>query len=187
MASDFPAHAAFTFLNQSRDVFVIADGGGKLRYVSPSAANLFGFKNADILGKPATLFIHPGARPSRDPLFDNEPSIAQLALLCVPTDDDVEKRVLRRARSHLADDHEALGALCGDAVAHVKCQTARRLRHRTTASGAYVPMDCSACFDGELLYIVRRGFASACCRHGVAHMRRCKLLHATTLTPKARR
>ena len=67
MASDFPAHAAFTFLNQSRDVFVIADAGGALRYVSPSAANLFGFKNADILGKPATLFIHPGARlqPSR--------------------------------------------------------------------------------------------------------------------------
>jgi PAS domain-containing protein len=60
MSSDFPAHAAFTFLNQSRDVFVIADAGGALRYVSPSAANLFGFKNADILGKPATLFIHPG-------------------------------------------------------------------------------------------------------------------------------
>ena len=62
MASDFPAHAAFTFLNQSRDVFVIADTSASLRYVSPSAANLFGFKNADILGKPATLFIHPGAR-----------------------------------------------------------------------------------------------------------------------------
>jgi len=45
MAPQFPAHAAFTLLNLSRDVFCIADGGGTLRYVSPSAANLFGFKN----------------------------------------------------------------------------------------------------------------------------------------------
>lgn len=41
----FPPHAAFTLLNQSRAVFVIAGGDGVLRYVSPSASNLFGFKN----------------------------------------------------------------------------------------------------------------------------------------------
>ena len=41
----FPPHAAFTLLNQSREVFVIAGGDGVLRYVSPSASNLFGFKN----------------------------------------------------------------------------------------------------------------------------------------------
>jgi hypothetical protein len=45
MPSAFPPHAAFTLLNQSKDVFVIADTAGVLRFVSPSAANVFGFKN----------------------------------------------------------------------------------------------------------------------------------------------
>lgn len=65
----------------------------------------------DVLGKPATHFIHP-------------------------------------------DDHETLGALCADAVANTCSRDARRLRHRTTVAGGYVPMDSRACFDGELLYIV---------------------------------
>jgi hypothetical protein len=41
----FPPDAAFRLLNQSKHVFVIADTSSVLRYVSPSAANLFGFKN----------------------------------------------------------------------------------------------------------------------------------------------
>lgn len=47
-----------------------------------------------------------------------------------------------------------MGALCGDAVAHVASREATRLRHRTTAAGGFVPMDCRACFDGEFLFIV---------------------------------
>ena len=49
----FPADAAFKLLNQSKDVFVIADATGTLRYVSPSAANLFGFKNGASLSQHA--------------------------------------------------------------------------------------------------------------------------------------
>jgi hypothetical protein len=35
----------------------------------------------------------------------------------------------------------------------VASREATRLRHRTTAAGAYVPMDCRACFDGEFLFL----------------------------------
>jgi hypothetical protein len=44
-APPFPAEASFNLLNKSKDVFVIADTSGTLRFASPSAANLFGFKN----------------------------------------------------------------------------------------------------------------------------------------------
>jgi hypothetical protein len=67
----------------------------------------------DVLGKPATYFIHP-------------------------------------------DDHAALGALCADAVASVTSKLHVRLRHRTTAEGVYVPMECRASFDGEFIFLVRR-------------------------------
>ena len=154
MTTDFPSHAAFTFLNQSREVFVIADAAGTLRYVSPSAANLFGFKNVDVLGKPATHFIHPGAQPC---------ALRRQCFAASVVDADMRRRpraMRRESRADacsplLADDHEALGALCADAVANVSSRDGRRLRHRTTAAGAFVPMDCRACFDGELLYVVR--------------------------------
>jgi hypothetical protein len=44
-APPFPHEASFNLLNKSKDVFVIADTTGTLRFASPSAANLFGFKN----------------------------------------------------------------------------------------------------------------------------------------------
>lgn len=63
----FPPHAAFTLLNQSREVFVIAGGDGVLRYVSPSASNLFGFKNgvSPLPWRPSCSEQRRGRRTSR--------------------------------------------------------------------------------------------------------------------------
>ena len=89
----------------------------------------------DVLVKPASYFIHPGA-PLLRRRTARRCSIANVS----------------RAQ-HCADDHAALGALCGDAVAHVTSREATRLRRRTTAAGGFVAMDCRACFDGEFLYV----------------------------------
>ena len=52
------------------------------------------------------------------------------------------------------EDHAKLGALCAAAVAHVTSKGPVRLRHRTTARGVYVAMDCKASFDSEFIYLV---------------------------------
>ena len=156
----FPPEAAFRLLNQSREVFVIADATGVLRYVSPSAANLFGFKN--------------GARgASRSRAWRARRALARSSraasrATCIAAADDISLRaavdVLGKPATLFihGEDHGALGALCTDAVAHTTSSGTTRLRHRTTAAGQFVPMDCKACFDGEFIFLVRERAHVAC-------------------------
>ncbi|MBU1672812.1 MAG: PAS domain S-box protein, partial [Actinobacteria bacterium] len=78
--------ALHRFFEQSRDLVCVVDSRGLARYTNQAALEALGYREADILGKPFSYFVHPEdmnkVAPEFSSLYGGEPAASRLEVRC---------------------------------------------------------------------------------------------------------